>query len=73
MKDTLARLDVPAAIVVGDQDAFTTRSDAERMHALLRRSTLVWMEGVGHMPNLEREAAFNASLCRLLDTVSVAS
>jgi len=68
---TLARLDVPATIVVGDEDAFTTRSDAERMHGLLRRSALVWMEGVGHMPNLEREAEFNAALCRLLDTVTV--
>jgi pimeloyl-ACP methyl ester carboxylesterase len=72
-EDTLARLDVPAAIVVGDEDAFTTRSDAERMHALLRRSELVWMEGVGHMPNLEREAEFNAALHRLLDAVTVAA
>ena len=29
-EDTLARLDVLVAIVVGDEDAFTTRSDAER-------------------------------------------
>jgi pimeloyl-ACP methyl ester carboxylesterase len=72
-EDTLARLDLPAAIVVGDEDAFTTRSDAERMHALLGRSELVWMEGVGHMPNLEREAAFNVALCRLLNTVTAAA
>lgn len=72
-EETLARLDVPAAIVVGDEDAFTTRTDAERMHVLLRRSELVWLEGVGHMPNLERESAFNSVLCRLLDTVAVTS
>jgi 3-oxoadipate enol-lactonase len=71
-QDALAGLDVPALIVVGDEDAFTTRADAERMHALLRRSELVWMEGVGHMPNLEREAAFNAALGRLLEVVSAA-
>jgi pimeloyl-ACP methyl ester carboxylesterase len=68
-ESTLATLDVPALIVVGDEDAFTTPADAERMHTLLRRSELVWMEGVGHMPNLEREVEFNAALERLLERV----
>ncbi|MGA8479024.1 MAG: alpha/beta hydrolase [Chthoniobacterales bacterium] len=67
---TLASLDVPALVVVGDEDAFTTQADAQRMHTLLKRSELVWMEGVGHMPNLEREVEFNAALGRLLDTVA---
>jgi pimeloyl-ACP methyl ester carboxylesterase len=65
----LAGLDVPALIVVGDEDAFTTRADAEHMHDLLRDSELVWMKGIGHMPNLEREADFNAALVRFLDRV----
>jgi pimeloyl-ACP methyl ester carboxylesterase len=68
-ESALAALDVPALIVVGDEDAFTTGADAERMHTLLRRSELVWMEGVGHMPNLERAAEFNAALERLLERV----
>ena len=67
---TLASLDVPALVVVGDEDAFTTRIDAERMHTLLKRSELVWMQGVGHMPNLERAVEFNAALGRLLDAVA---
>jgi pimeloyl-ACP methyl ester carboxylesterase len=66
---TLAGLDVPAVVVVGDEDAFTTRADAERMHALLRRSELVWIEGSGHMPNLEREPEFNAAVRRMLDAL----
>jgi pimeloyl-ACP methyl ester carboxylesterase len=70
---TLAGLDVPASVVVGDEDAFTSRADAERMHALLKRSELVWMAGVGHMPNLERAVDFNAALMRLLDSVEVVS
>lgn len=49
----LASLDIPALIVVGDEDAFTTRADADRMHTLMKGSQLLWMEGVGHMPNLE--------------------
>jgi pimeloyl-ACP methyl ester carboxylesterase len=67
-QETLASLSVPALIVVGDQDAYTTRAEAERMHSLLKRSELVWIEGVGHMPNLECQAEFNAGLQRLLNT-----
>lgn len=62
----LAVTTVPALIVVGDEDAFTTRADAEEMHALLAGSDLVWMTGVGHMPNLERPAAFNDALVQFL-------
>lgn len=68
-EETLAGLTVPALIVVGSEDAFTTRQDAERMRDLLRGSELVWLEGVGHMPNLERTEAFNAALLRFLARV----
>lgn len=69
-ESTLVSVDAPGLIVVGDQDAFTTRWDAEEMHRLLRRSKLVWMDGVGHMPNLEREAQFNAELAQFLAQIS---
>lgn len=59
---TLAELRAPALICVGDADAFTTRADAELMRRLVRRSQLLWLPGVGHMPNLERGAEFNAAL-----------
>jgi pimeloyl-ACP methyl ester carboxylesterase len=65
-EETLASVEVPALVVVGDEDAFTTRADAEQMSRLLKLSELVWVKGVGHMPNLEREAEFNEALGRLL-------
>jgi pimeloyl-ACP methyl ester carboxylesterase len=65
-EETLAGLDVPALVVVGDQDAFTTRTDAKQMAGILKGSELVWMKGVGHMPNLERATEFNDALGRLL-------
>jgi pimeloyl-ACP methyl ester carboxylesterase len=68
-EETLAALNIPAVIIVGDQDAFTTRADAERMQALVARSTVVWMSGVGHMPNLERPDEFNAALEAFLNAV----
>jgi pimeloyl-ACP methyl ester carboxylesterase len=58
-EETLASLAVPVLVIVGREDAFTTRRDAERMRDLLSGSELVWLEGVGHMPNLERSEAFN--------------
>ena len=68
-EDTLATLAVPALIVVGSEDAFTTRQDAERMRDLVRDSELVWLDGIGHMPNLEAPDAFNAALVRFLDAL----
>jgi 3-oxoadipate enol-lactonase len=63
---TLAAFDKPALIVVGDEDAFTSRADADTMHRLLRHSELTWIDDAGHMPNLERDAQFNEALLRFL-------
>jgi len=68
--EALAAFDRPALVVVGDEDAYTTRADADRMHGLLRASELLWLEQVGHMPNLEATDAFNAGLRRLLARVA---
>ncbi len=72
-ESTLAGLRIPSLIVVGDEDAFTTREDAAQMHSLLKGSELVWMKGVGHMPNLECPDLFNTALQRLLDRVTAGS
>jgi pimeloyl-ACP methyl ester carboxylesterase len=68
-RPVLSALDMPALIVVGDEDAFTTREDAERMQALIAQSELAWLNGVGHLPNLEDAEAFNAALARFLQRV----
>ena len=64
--DVLARLDCPTLIVAGDEDAFTTRHDADRMHALATASRLLWLTGVGHMPNLEQPEVFNTAVADFL-------
>lgn len=64
--ELLSTLEVPALVVVGTEDSFTPVRDAETMHARLHDSTLVVIEGAGHMPNLERAAEFNAALRRFL-------
>jgi Predicted hydrolases or acyltransferases (alpha/beta hydrolase superfamily) len=67
---TLQGVSVPTLVVVGSEDAFTTRQDAERMRDLVTDSELLWLQGVGHMPNLEHPTAFNAALVGLLQRCS---
>lgn len=62
----LASLRCPTTIVVGDEDAFTSRADADLMHRLIEDSSFLWLPGVGHMPNLESPAEFNSALISLL-------
>jgi pimeloyl-ACP methyl ester carboxylesterase len=66
---TLAALSVPALVIVGSEDAYTTRAQAERMRDLPPDAELVWLDGIGHMPNLEHPDAFNAELIRFLHRV----
>ncbi|GAA0370318.1 alpha/beta hydrolase [Actinoallomurus spadix] len=66
---SLARVRVPALIVVGDEDEFTPIADARLMHELIPGSTLVVVEGAAHMPNLERPAVFNEALSTFLDAI----
>jgi pimeloyl-ACP methyl ester carboxylesterase len=63
----------PSTVIVGDEDAFTSRSDADHLRSLLKNCELCWMSGVGHMPNIERPDEFNAALVRLLERVGRAS
>jgi pimeloyl-ACP methyl ester carboxylesterase len=67
--DSLARVGVPALIVVGSEDEFTPLRDAELMHERIPGATLAVIEGAAHMPNLERPAEFNAALQRFLDAI----
>ena len=57
--ETLATIDVPTLIVVGDEDVLTPPKDARAMHEAIRGSRLEVLAGAGHLSNLERPAAFN--------------
>ncbi len=39
------------------------------MQALLTGGRLVWLPGVGHMPNLERPEEFNDALVKFLNEI----
>lgn len=64
--DLLEAVNVPTLIVVGSEDAITPPSDAEAMHAKIRGSRLLKIEGAGHVSNVERPVEFNRALAEFL-------
>lgn len=68
--ETLRRVAVPTLVVVGAEDGFTPLADAELVAGCVPGAELLVVDGAGHLPNLEREAAFNDALGRLLRRVA---
>lgn len=62
----LARVSVPATIVVGEEDTLTPISDAQHMHRTAAGSTLVTIPDAGHMANMEAPGAFNEAMVTFL-------
>jgi pimeloyl-ACP methyl ester carboxylesterase len=63
----LAGIDVPALVVVGEDDTLTPPAAAEHMHSRLRASRLRVIPEAGHLSSLEAPASFNAALASFLD------
>ena len=55
----LSRITVPTLLVWGKDDRITPPDVAERFHALIPDSELVFITNCGHAPMLERPEAFN--------------
>ena len=66
---TLATIDVPTTIVVGDEDVPTPPKEARAMHAAIAGSRVEVIAGAGHASSFERPAAFNHVVSELLDVV----
>ena len=60
--EALGRIAAPALVVLGDKDLPDFHAIAARLCEGLPRATLRILPGVGHLPNLEGPAAFNAAL-----------
>jgi pimeloyl-ACP methyl ester carboxylesterase len=69
---TLATIDVPTLIVVGDEDAVTPVSDSRAMQAAIAGSQLQIVERAGHLTPFERPAAFNHVVSEFLSRVDLA-
>jgi pimeloyl-ACP methyl ester carboxylesterase len=65
--DVLRGVDVPALVLVGDQDALSPLSDAQAMADALPQGRLRVLPEAGHLSSLETPDAFNAAVVGLLD------
>jgi len=62
----IAALDIPALVVAGTADPWSTAAVTAEIVASLKRPSLVAIDGAGHLPNLEAEARFNEALLAFL-------
>jgi pimeloyl-ACP methyl ester carboxylesterase len=67
--DVLRALQVPALIVVGEEDTLTPVVESERMRDAIPRADLVRIPSAGHLASLEAPGAFNAALARYLNSL----
>lgn len=64
--DEIAKIRVPALIIVGDQDVATVPAKAERVRERIQGSRLVTIPGAGHTSTVEEPAAVNAAINEFL-------
>jgi 3-oxoadipate enol-lactonase len=72
LRSVLPCIDVPTAVIVGDEDYATPLAMARELHRGIRGATLTVLEGARHLTPLERPEEIAAQLRRLLDPVAVA-
>ncbi len=62
----LNSLRAPSLVCAGDRDSYSTAQVTTELAGCLRDPEVVVLANVGHLPNLERPAAFNAHLLSFL-------
>ncbi len=67
---TLATIDVPTLIVVGEEDVLTPVKEARTLHERIPGSRMEVIAQAGHLCNMERPAAFNHLLTEFLGALS---
>ena len=68
-KGDLAKIDVPALIVVGAEDKLTPPAESKAMHEAIRGSQLVEIPKAGHVSNVEEPDAFAGAVAGWLATL----
>lgn len=65
---SLASINVPTMVVVGDEDVLTPPSEAEQLQRRIPGAWLVRIPGAGHLSSLENPQAFNRAITEFLDS-----
>jgi pimeloyl-ACP methyl ester carboxylesterase len=69
-RPTLATVDVPVLVLVGEEDVLTPPADSEAMASALPDARLVRVPGAGHLLPLERPDVVAEELLRFLEDVA---
>jgi pimeloyl-ACP methyl ester carboxylesterase len=64
--DTLRKVDVPAVVILGDEDQLASRDDAEAMVEALPQGRLVLIHGAGHLSAVEAPGPFSNAVRELV-------
>jgi 3-oxoadipate enol-lactonase/4-carboxymuconolactone decarboxylase len=64
--ESTAALNIPALVIVADQDQATPVSSAEALHLALAGSLLVVVEDAAHIPTVEKPAEITAAIVNFL-------
>jgi 3-oxoadipate enol-lactonase len=64
--ETLATIDAPTLIIVGDEDVLTPAKEAKGIQAGIPGSRLEILQQAGHLSNVERPASFNTVVSEFL-------
>ena len=68
-RPTVATIDVPVLVAVGEEDGLTPPADAEAMAAAIGGARLVRLPGAGHLSPLERPHEVSEALVAFLEEV----
>lgn len=67
---TLAAIDVPALVLVGEEDQVTPPADARRMAAAIRGARFVTIPAAGHLAPLEQPLAAGRALAEFVESLT---
>jgi pimeloyl-ACP methyl ester carboxylesterase len=68
-RDTAAEMDVPALVVVGEEDQLTPPAEAHELAGLLPAARLVTLPGAGHLTPLEKPAELREEIFLFLTSL----
>jgi 3-oxoadipate enol-lactonase len=72
VREQLATIEVPALVVVGNQDILTPRGDSEELADLIPTAELVVISGAAHGLMIEHASTFNRVLMDFLERAETA-
>jgi 3-oxoadipate enol-lactonase len=68
--DSLENINLPALIIVGEDDKLTPASPSRLMNAKIKNAKLIIIPEAGHFPNLENTAKFNEEIIKFLKALN---